>query len=54
VPEVPSRVARWYILKPKILICVNIGGHWNEKGWYIPWTFATYYLCPFGLFLAIW
>jgi hypothetical protein len=28
-----SRVASWYILKPKIPIWVNFGGPWNGKGW---------------------
>jgi hypothetical protein len=36
-----NRVARWYIFKTKILICVNIGGPWNGKDWYIIWTFEN-------------
>jgi hypothetical protein len=36
-----SRVARWYIFKPKISIWVIFGGPWNGKGWYI--------LLPFGI-----
>jgi hypothetical protein len=39
-----SRVARWYIFKPKIPIWVNFGGSWSEKGWYI--------LLPFGIFYS--
>jgi hypothetical protein len=26
-----SRVARWFIFKPKIAIWVNFGGPWNGK-----------------------
>jgi hypothetical protein len=34
--DAPSfRVARWFIFKPKIRICVDFGGHWNGKCWYI-------------------
>jgi hypothetical protein len=44
----------WFILKPKILIWVNFGGSWNEKGctygihlecitaiWYTLWVFGN-------------
>jgi hypothetical protein len=31
------RVARWYLFKQKIPICVNFGGPWNGKGWHILW-----------------
>jgi hypothetical protein len=37
-----SRVARWYIFKPKIPIWVNFGGSCNWGCWYISW--------PFGIF----
>jgi hypothetical protein len=35
-----TRIARWYIVKPKIPIWVNFGGPWNGKGWYILWPFG--------------
>jgi hypothetical protein len=38
-----SRVARWFIFKPKIPIWVNFGGPWNGKGWYILNTFGKHY-----------
>jgi hypothetical protein len=48
-----ARVARWFLFKPKIPICVNFGGSSNGRCWYI--------LCPFGkfschltYFMAIW
>jgi hypothetical protein len=28
-----SRVARWYIFKPKIQIWVTFGVYWNERRW---------------------
>jgi hypothetical protein len=30
-----TRVARWFVFKPKIPIWVKFGGPWNGKGWYI-------------------
>jgi hypothetical protein len=30
-----SRVARWYILRPKIKVWVYFGWPWNGKRWYI-------------------
>jgi hypothetical protein len=33
--RVTSRVARWFIFKPKIPFWVNFGGSWNGKCWYI-------------------
>jgi hypothetical protein len=52
------RVARWFIFKPKSQ-CVNFGGPWNGKGWYILWLFGIYYghwvhFWPFGNLLPIW
>jgi hypothetical protein len=38
-----TRVARWYVFKPKIQLWVNSGGPRNEKGWYIIWPFGIYY-----------
>jgi hypothetical protein len=38
-----SRVARWYVFKPKILIRVNFGGPWNEKSCYIIWPYGIFY-----------
>jgi hypothetical protein len=40
--KVLSRVARWYIFKPKIAIWVNFEGSCSGKCWYI--------FCRFGLF----
>jgi hypothetical protein len=44
------RVARWYIFKPKILICVHFWGPQNGEGWYFTWPFGIYqgYLVFFG------
>jgi hypothetical protein len=39
-----SRVARWHIFKPKILIWVTFGGSCTERCWYN--------ICPFGLFYS--
>jgi hypothetical protein len=36
----PSRVARWYIFKPKIPNWVNLIGHCNGRCWYILWPFG--------------
>jgi hypothetical protein len=48
--EEESRVARWFVFKPKIPIWVNFGGHWNGKCcysltiiWNILWPFAIMY-----------
>jgi hypothetical protein len=38
-----SRVARWYVFKPKIQIWVIILGPRHEKGWYILLWFVVYY-----------
>jgi hypothetical protein len=39
-----TRVARWYVFKPKIQIWVNFGGHWNGKNEEnILWPFGIYY-----------
>jgi hypothetical protein len=43
----------YLIFKPKILLCVNIGGPWIGKGWLIPWIFRIYLLWPFGNLVAI-
>jgi hypothetical protein len=62
---VQSRVARWFVFKPKIPIWVNFGGPRNEKGGYNLWPFGIYYfhlvhfmviwviLWPFGIFWYI-
>jgi hypothetical protein len=48
-----SRVARWFVFKPKIQIWVNFGGSCNGRWWHILLT-----LCPlYGLllyFMDIW
>jgi hypothetical protein len=54
----PTRVARWYILKPKIPLWVNFGGPWNGKrlvhihilGHLEYITAIWYILCSFGIF----
>jgi hypothetical protein len=38
-----SRVAGWYIFKPKIQIWVKFGGPWNGKGLYILWPVGIFY-----------
>jgi hypothetical protein len=56
---VRSRVARWYIFKPKIPIWVFIGGPWNGKCLYILQSFGRhslciwYILCSFGIFFPV-
>jgi hypothetical protein len=40
--ETPSRVDRWYILRPKIPIWVYFGGLWSGKRWYILWSFGKF------------
>jgi hypothetical protein len=62
--ERPSRVARWYLFKPKVQIWVNLGGSCNWRWWYILRPFGLYYghlayitaiwpiLRPFGLFYS--
>jgi hypothetical protein len=37
------RVARWFVFKPKIQICVNFGGSCNGRCWYILWTVGPIY-----------
>jgi hypothetical protein len=49
-----SRVARWFIFKPKVLIWVNFVGSCNERYWYILWLFGEHILRPFGIFVAVW
>jgi hypothetical protein len=48
-----SRVARWYILKPKIPIWVNFGGPWNGQGWDILGSFGIFNIL-FDDLVAIW
>jgi hypothetical protein len=38
-----GRVARWFILRPKIPIWVYFGGPWNGKCWYILRSFDIIY-----------
>jgi hypothetical protein len=44
-----TRVARWYISRPKIAIWVNSGGSGIGRCWYVLWTFGQ---CMY--FTAIW
>jgi hypothetical protein len=48
--QVPTRVARWYIFKPKIPICVNFGGPLNGKGLYLYSIAICNILREFGIF----
>jgi hypothetical protein len=46
--SIPTRVARWHIFKPKILIWVNFGGTCNGRCWYMLWTYKyMVYFPPF-------
>jgi hypothetical protein len=48
-----TRVARWYIFKPKIQDWVYFGRPWNRQRWYILWPFGIFQnhlVC----FMAIW
>jgi hypothetical protein len=48
--DVPhTRVARWYIFKPKIPIWVNFGGSCNGRCLHIIWPFGIPILWPFGI-----
>jgi hypothetical protein len=40
---ITSRVARWFVFKPKIQIWVNFAGFCNGKCWYILWTLGPFY-----------
>jgi hypothetical protein len=48
-----SRVARWFVFKPKIPIWVNFGGSCYEKSWFILWPFGLFY-GHWKYFMAIW
>jgi hypothetical protein len=41
--KVETRVARWFVFKPKIPIWVNFGGSCNGSCWYILWPFGLFY-----------
>jgi hypothetical protein len=52
--EIFIRVARWFVFKPKIQICVNFGGTCNGRWWNILWTMVHftviwYILWTFGI-----
>jgi hypothetical protein len=40
--QVATRVARWFVFKPKIPLWVNFGGPYNGKCWYILWSFGIF------------
>jgi hypothetical protein len=44
------RVARWYILRPKIVIWVNFGGPYNGRCYYRYFMNSLSILRPFGIF----
>jgi hypothetical protein len=48
-----TRVARWHIFNPKILVWITFGGPKNGKGWYIIWPFGIYYGNLVD-FMAVW
>jgi hypothetical protein len=48
-----TRVARWYIFKPKIHIWLNFGGSSNARCWYILWPLGLFY-GPLVYFVTIW
>jgi hypothetical protein len=48
-----TRVARWYIFRPKFAIWVNFGGSCNGRCWYVLWTFGLLY-GHLIYFTAIW
>jgi hypothetical protein len=53
--QVQTRVARWFVFKPKIPVWVNFGGPQNEKSFNIfdhleYFTAIWYNLLPFGIF----
>jgi hypothetical protein len=53
-----TRVARWYIFKPKISIWVNFVGSCNITSWSILWPFGLFYnylvyLGSFGIFCGL-
>jgi hypothetical protein len=52
-PTVISRVARWYIFKPKIPVWVNFLGSCNGRSWYILQPFGIFYGCLVHL-VVIW
>jgi hypothetical protein len=40
--QMSTRVARWFVFKPKIPIWVNFGGSCYGKSWYIIWQFGLF------------
>jgi hypothetical protein len=58
--DIGRRVARWYKFKPKISIWVNFWRIWNERCWYISWSFGIFYghllyfVAILVLFIVIW
>jgi hypothetical protein len=38
-----TRVARWFVFKPKIPLWVNVVGSCYGKSWYILWSFDLFY-----------
>jgi hypothetical protein len=51
--QVPFKVARWYIFKPKIPIWVNFGGPCSGRWWPMYWPFGK--VCDHLVyFMAIW
>jgi hypothetical protein len=51
--SVATRVARWYVFKPKIQIWVKFGGSCNGRCGYILWTFGPFHRLLLN-FMDIW
>jgi hypothetical protein len=50
---VPTRVARWFVFKPKIPIWVNFGGSCNRKDHLVYFTAIGNISRPFGIFSPV-
>jgi hypothetical protein len=48
-----SRVARWFVFKPKIKIWIKFRGPWRGKCCHILWPFGIFY-CHLVYFIAVW
>jgi hypothetical protein len=53
---IATRVARWYVFRPKIAIRVNFGRSCSGRCWYILWTFGLFcgHLMYLVYFVVIW
>jgi hypothetical protein len=53
-PRIETRVAGWYIFKPKIPIWVNFGGFCNAICMYILWSLGIFLAIWYTYFMAVW